>query len=106
MAGAPPPGVEVPGLLKGNLRKLNPQCCGGWSLDHLEIWSTNVGDELHCSRDVVMEDGGEVAFTAGRRYRVQSVHPIANPPFIRVIDDQGEPHGLGAADLSKYFLRR
>jgi hypothetical protein len=52
-----------------------------------------------------MDDSGVIAFTAGRSYRVQSTHPIAQPPLLRVVDDQGESHGLSAADLAEYFVR-
>jgi hypothetical protein len=74
-------------------------------LDDSDIWAISPGDELRCGRDLVMDDSGVIAFTAGRSYRVQSTHPIAQPPLLRVVDDQGESHGLSAADLAEYFVR-
>jgi hypothetical protein len=62
-------------------------------LDDSDIWAISPGDELRCGRDLVMDDSGVIAFTAGRSYRVQSTHPIAQPPLLRVVDDQGESHG-------------
>lgn len=75
-------------------------------LDYGDIWSIEVGDELLCKQDLVMQDDGERAFTAGRRYFVQSKHPIANPPYIELVDDQGDPHGIDGADLLRFFSRR
>lgn len=67
------------------------------------VWSLQRGATLQCSRDLVMEGNGEVAFTAGRMYCVESMHPIADPPFVKAIDDQGEAHRLGADDLRQFF---
>ena len=37
-----------------------------------------------------MEDSGERVFTEGRPYRVISMHPLADPPFVKVRDDSGK----------------
>lgn len=73
-----------------------------WTDDEL-VWSLQRGATLQCSRDLVMEGTGEVAFSAGRTYRVESMHPIADPPFVKTIDNQGELHRLGADDLRHFF---
>ncbi|WP_234265215.1 hypothetical protein [Hydrogenophaga sp. NFH-34] len=52
---------------------------------------------------MVMEDGGEITFTAGQIYKVESMHPIANPPFVRLKNDQGHIHILWAEHLRTYF---
>lgn len=67
------------------------------------VWSFPAGSKLTCSRDLVMEGTDEVAFSAGRIYRVESMHPIADPPFVKTFDNQGEPHRLGADDLRQFF---
>ena len=52
-----------------------------------------------------MDESGEQAFTQGQNYRVESMHPIARPAFVRVIDDQGESHELDGDHLREYFGR-
>lgn len=73
--------------------------------DDLLVWAIPSGSTLACVRDLVMEGTGEVAFTAGQHYTVASMHPIADPPFVRTIDNQGESHALGPADLRRFFGR-
>lgn len=75
------------------------------SADDELVWSFTSGSTLTASRDLVMEDSGERAFTAGQSYRVDSMHPLANPAFVRVKDDQGVPHKLHAEHLRAYFVR-
>ena len=75
------------------------------SADDELVWSIPSGSVLTCSRDLVMEATGEVAYTASRSYKVESMHPIADPPFVRTLDNQGQPHALRAADLRDYFGR-
>ena len=59
---------------------------------------------IACAKDnLVMEGTGEVAYTAGRSYRVESMHPIADPPFVKTLDNQGQSHALRAGDLRDYF---
>ena len=86
----------------GHVRRM----CGVMSsADDELVWSLSTGSILTCKRDVVMEGTGEVAYTAGQCYRVESMHPVADPPFVRTLDDQGQPHALRAADLRDYFGR-
>lgn len=73
------------------------------SADDRLVWSIPSGCILMCGRDMVMEGTGEVAYTAGRSYRVETMHPIADPPFVRTWDNQGQSHALRAADLRDYF---
>lgn len=73
--------------------------------DEKLIWSITSGTVLKCVKDLVMEDGGEVAFKAGLAYRVTSMHPIADPPYVKLTDEQGCSHGLEAVDIRNYFSR-
>jgi hypothetical protein len=73
--------------------------------DDTLVWSISSGASLACTRDLVMEGSAEVAFTAGRSYRVESMHPIADPPFVKTTNDQGQPHRLEAGDLRQFFGR-
>ena len=73
------------------------------SADDELVWSIPSGSVLMCAQDLVMEGTGEVAYTAGRSYRVESMHPIADPPFVKTLDDQGQLHALRAGDLRDYF---
>ena len=75
------------------------------SADDELVWSIPTGSLLTCMRDVVMTGTGEVAYAAGRNYKVESMHPIADPPFVRTLDDQGNLHALRADDLRNYFGR-
>ena len=73
------------------------------SADDELVWSIPSGSVLMCAQDLVMEGTGEVAYTAGRSYRVESMHPIADPPFVKTLDNQGQSHALRAGDLRDYF---
>lgn len=73
--------------------------------DEKLIWGITSGTVLKCVKDVVMEDDGEVAFKAGLAYRVTSMHPIADPPFVRLTDEQGCSHVLEATHIRTYFSR-
>lgn len=70
--------------------------------DHL-VWGLHTGRTIKASRDLVMEGSGERTFTTGKTYLIESMHPIAEPPFVRVKNDQGESHALTAEDLRTYF---
>lgn len=52
---------------------------------------------------MIMESNGDIAFEAGQLYRVSSMHPLADPPYIKVIDEQGCGHRLEANDVRNYF---
>ncbi len=69
------------------------------------VWSIPSGAVLSCCDDLVMEGSGEVAFSRGVSYRVVSMHPIADPPFVMLINDQRQRHRLQACDLRQYFGR-
>lgn len=76
-----------------------------------KVWDCSSGTKLRCMQDVHMERderygfGGEKVFTAGQCYEVQSMHPVADPPFVQLLNDQGEPHLMEDADLRAYFSR-
>ena len=76
------------------------------SPDDQLIWSLNSGDVLMATRDLLMEGSGERAFTEGKTYVVVSMHPIADPPRVRVIDDQGKLHWLYGEHLRRSFYSR
>jgi hypothetical protein len=69
------------------------------------VWDCSTGTRLKCIKNLVMEGSGEQAFTQGQTYRVESMHPIAIPAYVMVIDDQGEVHTLEGDDLREYFGR-
>lgn len=66
------------------------------------IWDTPTNTVLTCLESVVM-DGEEVAFTAGRKYAVKSMHPIAVPAYVRLTNDQGETHSMNGEHLRRFF---
>lgn len=68
------------------------------------IWGLGTGSALLASKDLVMEDDQQRAFTAGTTYRVKSMHPIAEPAYVIVVDDQGEDHKLNAEHVREYFF--
>jgi hypothetical protein len=67
------------------------------------VWGTSSGMQLTCIKHLVMTDSGEQAFTEGKNYKVLSMHPIAVPAYVRVIDDQGDSHTLNGDHLREYF---
>lgn len=77
------------------------------SLDDRLIWGIEPGDRLRAILTLRMEDDpvGEPVFTAGNTYAVQSVHPIADPAFVRVLDDQGVEHSLLGEHVRAWFTR-
>lgn len=69
------------------------------------IWGIPSGARLTCKKSLVMEGDGITAFTAGEIYTDVSMHPIAEPAFIRMVDDQGESHQLNGDHVAEYFNR-
>jgi hypothetical protein len=69
------------------------------------IWEMGTGTMLTAAKDLLMEGSAERAFTAGHRYRVESMHPIASPAFVRMINDQGLSHSLEASHVREFFRR-
>lgn len=52
------------------------------------IWICGIASMLTATKDLVMEDNMECAFTARKTYRMKSMHPIAEPAYVIVVDDQ------------------
>lgn len=69
------------------------------------VWGIDAGDALVAAGTLRIDDepDGKPVFTEGREYRVVSVHPIATPAFVRVIDDQGVSHTLEGSHILKWF---
>lgn len=67
------------------------------------VWALTGGSRLLCIRDMVMEGSGEVAFVHGTTYSVTSMHPLLQPPCVRVRDEQGMSHALEPNDLRGHF---
>ena len=67
------------------------------------IWSLGTGRAITATKDLVMDNTGERAFTAGVTYCVKSMRPIADPPYVVLIDDQGEDHRMEAEHLREWF---
>lgn len=73
------------------------------SADDKLIWGLPTGWALTALKDLVMEDTQERAFTAGNFYRVKSMHPIAEPAFVVLVDDQGHDHKLHGSHIREFF---
>lgn len=71
--------------------------------DDMLVWDTPSGTSLTCTKSVRMEGTDEVAFTEGIVYRVASMHPIADPAYVKLLDDQGQVHRMEGSDLREYF---
>lgn len=71
------------------------------------VWDTPTGTTLWATETKHMEgeEDQEPVFTAGRAYQVVSMHPIAAPAFVRVIDDQGSIHTLHGEHIRAWFAR-
>lgn len=69
------------------------------------VWDTPTGTVLLCVEAVVMTDDHEVAFTKGNRYVVKSMHPIAEPAYVRLINDHGQNHKMCGEHLRRFFAR-
>lgn len=70
------------------------------------IWSLGSGSRITATKDLIMVDTDERAFTAGITYTVSTMHPIAEPAYVVVIDDQRQAHRLEAADIREFFDRQ
>lgn len=71
--------------------------------DDKVIWGIPTGTRLTCIRSVVMTDDQTEAFTAGQVYRVQSMHPIADPAYVRLTNNQGESHKMAGEHIRQFF---
>ena len=67
------------------------------------IWSLGAGRLLTATKDLVMEDTNERSFTAGKTYRVKSMHPIAEPAYVVLVDDQGADHKMEGEHIREFF---
>lgn len=67
------------------------------------IWSLGSGSRITATKDLIMTDTDERAFTAGMTYTISTMHPIAQPAYVVVMDDLRQAHRLEAADIREYF---
>lgn len=67
------------------------------------IWRLTDGTRLTCAKSVVMEHDQTEAFTVGQVYVVASVHPIAEPAFVRLTNNQGESHKMSGEHIRQFF---
>lgn len=72
--------------------------------DDMLIWSLNAGTTLQAKKDMFMEDDEEHVFTQGKRYYVESMHPIAEPAYVVVKNDHSERHRFYADHIREYFV--
>lgn len=69
------------------------------------IWRIPTGTRLTCTKSVVMTEDQTEAFTAGQVYVVESMHPIAEPAYLRLTNNQGESHKIAGEHLHQFFNR-
>lgn len=67
------------------------------------IWDLPTGSRLTCAKSVVMTDDQAEAFTAGRMYVVESMHPIAEPAYVRLTNNQGASHKMTGEHIRQFF---
>lgn len=67
------------------------------------IWSIPTGTRLICIKSVIMEEDKVESFTAGRSYVVESMHPIAEPSYVRLTNNQGETHKMTGEHIRQFF---
>ena len=74
--------------------------------DHI-IWSLPTGSTITPLRD--LHEGLDPAmptwFTRGHIYVVESMHPIAEPPYVQVRTNDGIATKLFAEHISEHFSR-
>lgn len=75
----------------------------GITADDKLIWSLGTGRLMKATKDLVMEDTYERSFTAGKTYRVKSMHPIAEPAYVVLVDDQGHDHKMAGEHIREFF---
>lgn len=69
------------------------------------IWGMPSDTPLVCIHDMLEDEIGERLFTAGGHYSVTSMHPIAVPAYVQVVNDFGVPLVLDGKQLKKHFER-
>lgn len=91
----------------GNARAGESPAASTISRDDRLVWDTPTGATLFATRTLHMdgEEDRAPVFTKGRAYRVVSMHPIACPAFVKVIDDQGTEHILEGEHIRAWFSR-
>lgn len=69
------------------------------------VWSLKAGAVLTARQTLRMEDNADGApvFVEGNTYSVRSVHPIATPAFVTVLDEHGEKHTLMGNHVRDWF---
>ena len=67
------------------------------------IWGLGTGRLLTATKDLRMEGTGERAFAAGKTYRVKSMHPIAEPAYVVLVNDQGDDHKMAGEHIREFF---
>lgn len=62
---------------------------------------------LRARRDLHLGDDAAQPrlFTAGAVYRVVRMHPVANPPCVVVLDDQGKENFLHGEHIRDWFVQ-
>ncbi len=75
------------------------------TIDDKLVWDLGSGSKLFATKELVMEHSGERAFTAGMSYTVESMHPIAEPAYVVLKNDQGLPHRLEGSHIREFFRR-
>lgn len=71
--------------------------------DDKMIWGLPTGTRLICTAPVVMDHDQTEAFTAGKVYVVESMHPIAVPAYVRLTNNQGESHKMCGEHIRQHF---
>ncbi|HDS1721652.1 hypothetical protein NPS53_09080 [Pseudomonas putida] len=69
------------------------------------IWGMPSGTPLVCIRHMLDDGIGDRLFTAGRLYSVSSMHPIAVPAYVQIVNDFGQPVVLDGSQLQQHFER-
>jgi len=74
--------------------------------DDRMIWDLSPGSKLTARVDLHENEDQALPtwFTGGVEYRVESMHPVADPPFVEVRTDDGECTQLLAEHIRAWFL--
>ncbi|MET0106076.1 MAG: hypothetical protein ABW072_13180 [Sedimenticola sp.] len=71
------------------------------------IWDLRAGDKIKPLRDLHEELNPDLPlwFTADVEYTIESMHPIADPPFVKVKINDGSTTRLYAKHIKEDFRR-
>ncbi len=74
--------------------------------DHI-IWDLKEGSKIRALRNLHEELNPELPcwFTEGAEYPIESMHPIADPPFVKVKTNEGHTTKLYAKHIKADFCR-